>query len=512
MTERVSIWHGIVPTLKGKGALEKTPSFMSFEVTPTPHPPAPAVRVVPPDPAQGRHRGRHGRAIVIGGAVALTLWVTAVLAAESNDVVAPSDSAAGPPAPTAISLSLSNCLSLALTKDPGLAARSAEVAQARAQRDGAAGARWPSVHALGNYAYATLPQVMAMPTANGQPMVFDRNLAGGDVVAALPLFTGGQLSSRLNAARLLEAAAQHRLVRTREELLFSVSAAFYSQLGQRHIVESVEFSQRTLAAHRQRIRDLLEAKKAVRVDLLRTEVRLADVQQRLVQENNLLAIQQRLLATLLGGGQPVFADGELPVTLQSATTEGALVLAEDHRADLLAARREVDAQKQKVAVARGAHWPQVYGRAAYSERYAPDADLLPGQSDELHTGFVGVTVDLPLFEGGQISARVREEEARLTAAQERLRQLDLQIQLEVESAALNVNSSRERALATAKSVEQARESLAIERDKYNAGKGTIVDVLDAQSALLEAQTAYYRALADHQIALAQLQLAEGEDR
>jgi outer membrane protein TolC len=61
-------------------------------------------------------------------------------------------------------------------------------------------------------------------------------------------------------------------------------------------------------------------------------------------------------------------------------------------------------------------------------------------------------------------------------------------------------------------VEQAEEGYGIEQDKYNLGKGTIVDVLDAQAALLEAQSTYYRALADHEIAKAQLRLARGETR
>jgi outer membrane protein TolC len=65
-------------------------------------------------------------------------------------------------------------------------------------------------------------------------------------------------------------------------------------------------------------------------------------------------------------------------------------------------------------------------------------------------------------------------------------------------------------LATGKSIDQAKESLEVERLKYEQGKGAIVDVLDAQSALLEAQTTYYRALADHQTARAQLRLARGE--
>jgi outer membrane protein TolC len=79
----------------------------------------------------------------------------------------------------------------------------------------------------------------------------------------------------------------------------------------------------------------------------------------------------------------------------------------------------------------------------------------------------------------------------------------------VETALLNVNSSRERVLATEKAIEQAQESLRIEREKYDLGKGAIVDVLDAQSALLDSQTNYYRALADYDTAWAQLRLAVG---
>jgi outer membrane protein TolC len=118
-------------------------------------------------------------------------------------------------------------------------------------------------------------------------------------------------------------------------------------------------------------------------------------------------------------------------------------------------------------------------------------------------------VELPIFEGGRIQARIREERAKLAAAQERFRKLELQVRLEVETAQLNMTSAFERVQTTEKTIEQARESLRIEREKYELGKGAIMDVLDAQSALLDAETNYYRALADFNVARAQLQLATG---
>ncbi len=105
---------------------------------------------------------------------------------------------------------------------------------------------------------------------------------------------------------------------------------------------------------------------------------------------------------------------------------------------------------------------------------------------------------------------MREERAKLAAARERLRQLELRIRLEVETALLNFGSATERVQTLRKSVEQAEESLRIERQKYELGKGASVDVLDAQAALLEAETNYYRALADVQVARAQIDLAVGE--
>ena len=123
-----------------------------------------------------------------------------------------------------------------------------------------------------------------------------------------------------------------------------------------------------------------------------------------------------------------------------------------------------------------------------------------------------MVADYPIFDGGRITAQINEQEARLASAQANLRKLELQIRLDVETALLNVNSARKRVQATQKAIEQSKESFRIESEKYDLGKGSITDVLDAQSAMLDTQTNHYRALAEYNIALAQLGLATGEKR
>jgi outer membrane protein TolC len=410
-------------------------------------------------------------------------------------------------------LDLDRAIRIALRNNPELHARGAEADQAQAAKDVAAGAQWPRIDAIGGYTHFLDPQRVIPPHFNNEPGAFSRDALGADLVLSLPLYTGGQITNRVRAAEFLRAAAAGRVVRNRDELVFNVTSLYYAVLSQGHIISSLEFSQKTLEQHRDRIQELIENQKAVKVDLLRTQVRLADLEQRLVQERNVLAIQKQVLANQLGISKPghegLDVVGELPRDVAPATApvNTSDVLAQ--RADYQAALAEVRALERNVVVAKGALWPQIYAQAAYGLRYGIDADRPAGVGEGDDVAALGVLVDIPIFEGGQLRAKVRQERAGLMAALDRLHKLELQIDLDVSTAQSNISSSRQRVAATAQSIEEAQESYDIERQKYDASKGTIVDVLDAQSALLDVQTNYYRALADYQTALAQLQLALG---
>jgi outer membrane protein TolC len=279
---------------------------------------------------------------------------------------------------------------------------------------------------------------------------------------------------------------------------------------------------------------MVSVDKAARVDVLRTEVRIADLDQRIVRERNVLEIQKRVLATLMGGatGGPIEVKGELQLGLSTPDLDTALAMAYSERGDYRAARASLDAQAMKVNSARGAKWPRIsldgsFGMraaagindngVAYTKRLneagqKPLRGPWPNPDSNLPVGSIGVVMDYPLFDGGRISSQISEQEAKLAAAQQLLRKLELQIRLDVETALLNVSSARQRVQATQKAIEQSKESFRIEQQKYDLGKGSITDVLDAQSAMLDAETNYYRALAEYNIAVAQMGLATGEKR
>jgi outer membrane protein len=442
---------------------------------------------------------------------------------EASGITAPAPSQPSPAKEEALpeALTLERSLEIALKNNPEVAATLWDVSAAGAKMDQAKAARWPTLTYEGSYLKYLNSRPLYEARYNNQRRLFTKQQSRGDVLLKLPLLTGGRIINEIKAAELFRLAETNRLSRTRDELVFNVSSTFYSILSQEKVIDSLKFSLQAMQEQRRKMAQMVEVAKAARVDLLRTEVRVADLEQSLEKETNVLEIQKRLLANLMGldfeKAQMKFA-GKLTFEKVGYRAEQLVPKALEQRPDLLAAKERLASQARRVDVARAGNYPNVNLVGAYGYRGTGVMGVNDDRSAQHPTnrgpfydddGSVGVTLTLPLFEGGRISAKVREEISALAAAQERLRKLNLQVRQEVETAVLDVDSSSERVKATEKAIEQARESLRIETLKYNLGAGTVTDVLDAQTALLVTETNYYRALADFRTALARLKLAVG---
>lgn len=410
-------------------------------------------------------------------------------------------------------LTLEQAIAMALANNPELAAMSWEFAAARARGERTARERWPRISAMGGYAHHLDEQRILPVRRPGDPTILSRDILVGDVFLSMPLWTAGRLSNSLQSANLQQQAAKYRFARSQSELVFDVTSVFFSILAQQRVVESLDFSLHTLEEHQNQVEALLAAQKASRVDLLRTDVRHTDIRQRRVRERNELAIQRRVFAHLLGLEGPldrieIVGDLESDDDIALPELEAAVATALSNREDFLAATSALAAAARLISAEKGRLWPSLMMHGSYGGRWAVGPTTGVGdKSGEL--GQVGVVVDIPIFDGGRIRARINESRADYAAAEARLRRLELEVGLEVETALMSIESAHERARAIRTALVQARESLRIERQKYDLGSGTIVDVLDAQAALLNTETTYSRVLADLRVAMARLALAMG---
>jgi len=391
-----------------------------------------------------------------------------------------------------------------LENNPEAAASRWDVAAADSRYNQAEAGLTPTLGIEAGYNRFLDPQRLIQARYNGEPGDFDRDLLRGDLIIRMPIYTGGRVVNEIAAADLLRKSEQHKLARTREEIILNVSAIFFSMLGQDKVIESVGFSIKVLEENLKRVSELLSAQKASRLDYLKTEVRLADLRQSLVKEKNTLAVQKRALTNLLGTEQDfrnLSINGQLAFKLASLQAVPLIEQALNTRSDYLSAKAKLDAQARKITIAKSAYLPQVSVQGSYGIR----ADMLGDRED---IGTLGIAATIPIFDK-KTAPKVSEEEAVLYAARERLRKLELQIHQDIETAILDIDSGAERIKAIEKAIEQARESLRIERQKYDLSAGSMTDVLDAQSTLLQTETSYYKSMADVNIAQARLDWAAG---
>jgi outer membrane protein TolC len=246
-----------------------------------------------------------------------------------------------------------------------------------------------------------------------------------------------------------------------------------------------------------------EAGQLLKADLLSLEVQLAQTRESLASARHGAALAVRAFHFALGldptdnaveipDDDPALARLVVPDTRDFSS-----------RPELLGLQARVRAAEAMVEAARGSRRPNVNAFASY--QYDHGWQL----SEHGDSWLAGVAVDLNVFDGGQTAGKVRQSTAELTQAKEMLRKATLGVGLEVEQARLAHADATERLAVSARAVEQATESAALSRARFERETLLTADLIGAESRLLEARLRRTIAAADERFALVELRRALG---
>lgn len=246
---------------------------------------------------------------------------------------------------------------------------------------------------------------------------------------------------------------------------------------------------------------------ADREDVLRAEVEVAQIRQEIFGARQAIHDAESTLNVVLGrsAAEPVVI---VPVDREPAfdeSFESCLETAANSRREIDMARRAVAESRHGLEAARGELLPKVYVRSS----------LIGSDSSGSLNGWiggVGLHVDQWLYTGGAHRGEVRNREAQVSgsiaALQSMLDQVTLQVRVSYEAIDTDLASIR----LGKTTISQASENLRLTGVKYNNGTATPTDMVDAQTALIRAESAYITAVYSYLIDLAQLQYAMGNDQ
>lgn len=408
------------------------------------------------------------------------------------------------------SMTLEACIETALENNPGLAAAADEEAVQVEEIALARSAFLPWVDAFAGYTRFSEPLRVVPAHENDEPGVFDRDLMETGLVLRLPLYQGGRRWAELSIAQLGRRQAVEIWKSNRQDLILNLHAIFYKILQLDEIQRSALASMDALQSQKETTRLQLDVGRVAPVDLMKIDVRLAEIEQRL---STIQADRRALIVGLSqlmgldppqGGGLDIRGELKaLPAALPDM--KAARNAAEMQRPELVAAKLGLNRAAESVKAARSAFQPQVDGFGTYGLRSA-----LPYDDDHEDAWAAGLQVGLPLFHGGAIRAGVRQAEIRRRQAEERLRAVRLQIDTDLEQAMARLVDSLKRMDVNRKNTALSSETFRIEQAKNEAGKNSVNDLLDAQAAMLLAEVAHSQSVMDYLLARVEWRRAAGD--
>ncbi len=325
------------------------------------------------------------------------------------------------------------------------------------------------------------------------------------------IYSGGQVSAALRAARIAEDSAFYQLRNVVDQVIASVRQQFYTVLLNRALISVQEESVTLLQSQLRDQQNRFEAGTVPRFNVLRAEVELANARPALIRARNNYRTSQLQLAKLVGVSWPTTGDltpfpikGTLSYDAQVIDLQESIRLAMERRALLKVQRQSILSEVEQITVALAGYQPTINGNAGYQIR-----NVSGSLSDEVDGWFFGFSGNWNIFDGFATSGRVQQARARLEAARVNYEDSVRQVELEVQTSYSSLIEGRELIESQQKAVEQAQEALRLARERFSAGAGTQLEVLDARVSLTQAQTTALQAVADYNSALAEFDRVTG---
>jgi outer membrane protein TolC len=291
----------------------------------------------------------------------------------------------------------------------------------------------------------------------------------------------------------------------RDLVVQAVAAAYLQIIATSARVEATRSQVETSQALYERARDQHRAGTSPAIDELRAQVELKTQQQQLLSLRNQVAKDKLTLARAIGlpSGQAFEISDEAPYKpLESLSPTEVLERAYAARADYQSAQATVKAAELSYQAAASEWIP----RATVSANYGAIGETFASSN-----GTFGVTgsIKMDIFDGGRRKADRLQASTTLKQRKEELANLQGQIDQEVRTSLLDLNSAADQVVVARDNLGLANQTLTQARDRFAAGVTDNIEVVQAQDSVSSAQQNFISAVYAHNLAKVALARAMG---
>jgi TolC family type I secretion outer membrane protein len=310
-----------------------------------------------------------------------------------------------------------------------------------------------------------------------------------------PIYRGGRTSAQISAARYAIRAQREILRQTEQRVFLDVATAYMDTLKNQALVDLSQNNRDIIARQLEATTDRFDVGELTRTDVSQAQARLSRADSDLIRATGDLNAAKARFEQVVGHKPGVLKQPDIAIALPENLDE-AQAAAEELNPLVLSSSFSYQSAEEDVDEVFGELLPEVGFVGSWNRTKDPQ----PGLIDEQTTKSVSLSASIPLYDAGGVRSRVRQ--AKHTANQRYMEIIEARRQVRQE-AATNWESWQT-ALAEIESRNAQAEASAIAREGVNEetalGMRAILDALDAEQELLDAQVALIAAQRDEVVA------------
>lgn len=332
-----------------------------------------------------------------------------------------------------------------------------------------------------------------LPTPNYEALSSSMELS-----STLVIYAGGRGRLGVDLARESVLSTRSALVNVEQQVLLAAVSAYVNVGLNAEIVALRESNVRLIAQELKAAQDRFDVGEVTKTDVSIAEAALAAARANLVAAQGNLAVARESYKAATGAYPGSLAGlPKLPATARSLDEARAVALRT--HPFVIQALHDAKAADLRVAIAKAAVLPTVGVNAALSQ------NLTTGLSDTS----IGLQLNQPIYQGGQLSALYRKAFAGKAAADAGVHQTAVNVGQNVGVAWSNVSVASASITAAVGQVNAAQAAFDGVREEAQLGARTTLDVLNAEQDLLDARAARLQASANRYIGTYQLLASMG---
>lgn len=351
----------------------------------------------------------------------------------------------------------------------------------------------PKLSGAASFQYTGNPMELTLdiPSIGLSKTVEGKNLNyGGSLSILQPVYTGGRVLESIRMAQHQQALAGNQAKALNDAVCYQTDIQYWSAVARQEIVDVAEDFRNSIAALVKTIKERVEVGLVDPQDLLMAEVKLNEAEYQLLQAQSNFETGRMALNSMIGVRleQPTELDAQIPIVVVSDSLW--LSTGMGHP--------EIQMAYDKIRIAESTKKlndsqfkPQFYVgvEGSYSSPgYNFKKDLDPNYA-------VYAKVSVPIFEWGKRRSEKRVSSFRIGMAEDNLNKVVDRVELEVSVARKALSQAIERVRLSESSLAKAEENEAKAVERYNEGKVSVVEVIDAQTYRQTSQVNYVQAKA-----------------